>query len=321
MNKRREWTSEEDDFLRSNYCLTNDELAERLACDASTIKRRFCDLEIIRPSGKNALAKARHSILRERFRGSVPEEWHGLPATRSDAKAAKSAFFWSGQPCAREGHISRRKTSSGGCWDCEYSDHKKRLVDDPEYREKRYANFRETYRKNSEIYLEKQRLRKDSDESRQWYREYERNKRKTDILWRLSKSLRDRLYKAVTRGTKTSSAIDIVGCSVAELKIHIENQFSDGMCWQNYGEWHIDHIRPCVSFDLTNIDQQMLCFHFSNLRPLWGKDNRSKGGIWQGKDPRSGSRDRSFGLPEPSVSAIDTDQVGHEVGRNAPVIP
>ena len=69
----------------------------------------------------------------------------------------------------------------------------------------------------------------------------------------------------------------LTGCaSWNELKIYLESKFSNGMTWENMGEWHIDHIKPCYSFDLTDEKQQMECFHFTNLQPLWAKDNLSK---------------------------------------------
>ncbi len=59
--------------------------------------------------------------------------------------------------------------------------------------------------------------------------------------------------------------------------MHIESKFVDGMSWENRSQWHIDHIRPCANFDLTDIEQQKICFHWSNLQPLWAKDNLRKG--------------------------------------------
>lgn len=56
----------------------------------------------------------------------------------------------------------------------------------------------------------------------------------------------------------------------------LEQQFTEGMTWENYGEWHVDHIRPCVSFDLSIPEQQQECFHYTNLQPLWAKDNLQK---------------------------------------------
>jgi len=70
----------------------------------------------------------------------------------------------------------------------------------------------------------------------------------------------------------------MLGCNVVELKEHLSRQFRPGMSWDNYGEWHVDHIRPCISFDLSDPKQQLQCFHFSNLQPLWAKENMAKGG-------------------------------------------
>ena len=61
---------------------------------------------------------------------------------------------------------------------------------------------------------------------------------------------------------------------------YIEAQFKPGMTWERYGEWHVDHIRPCASFDLTDPKQQKICFHYSNLQPLWAADNIKKGAKW-----------------------------------------
>ena len=71
----------------------------------------------------------------------------------------------------------------------------------------------------------------------------------------------------------------IVGCRKGDLIAHIEARFLPGMSWENYGRngWEIDHIRPCASFDLTRHADVLSCFHYTNLRPLWRDDNRSKG--------------------------------------------
>jgi predicted nucleic acid-binding Zn ribbon protein len=67
--------------------------------------------------------------------------------------------------------------------------------------------------------------------------------------------------------------------SKSELLSYFESKFKEGMTWENYGwyGWHIDHIRPCSSFDLTNSEELKKCFHYTNLQPLWGMDNMSKG--------------------------------------------
>jgi len=80
---------------------------------------------------------------------------------------------------------------------------------------------------------------------------------------------------------KSSKTIELIGCTWEFLEWHIEQQFAHGMTWENRGLWHVDHIRPCSSYDLTNPEQQKRCFHYSNLRPLWAKDNLSKGHKWK----------------------------------------
>lgn len=69
----------------------------------------------------------------------------------------------------------------------------------------------------------------------------------------------------------------LLGCTVEELRAHLEKQFTSGMTWDNYGEWHVDHIKPVTKFNLVDPAEQLLCFHFSNLQPLWAKDNIRKG--------------------------------------------
>lgn len=93
---------------------------------------------------------------------------------------------------------------------------------------------------------------------------------------------RSRTNDAIKRcgASKSSKTLELLGCSLKSLKSYIESKFLDGMNWDNYGYhgWHIDHIRPCCSFDLTDPEQQKQCFHYTNLQPLWAKDNLRKHG-------------------------------------------
>lgn len=84
---------------------------------------------------------------------------------------------------------------------------------------------------------------------------------------------------AVMRGRrKTVKTAELVGCSWNELRTYISSKFQEGMTWENYGKWHVDHIKPCASFDFSDVTQLRICFHYSNLQPLWAKDNLKKGG-------------------------------------------
>jgi glutaredoxin len=109
--------------------------------------------------------------------------------------------------------------------------------------------------------------------------EWRKQQRGKNPEYNILNALRCRLYQKITQKgfSKSDSTIKLTGCSVKELKIHLEKQFQDGMSWDNYGEWHIDHIKPCSSFDLTRPEEQRKCFHYSNLQPLWAMDNILKG--------------------------------------------
>jgi len=91
--------------------------------------------------------------------------------------------------------------------------------------------------------------------------------------------LRSRLTDALKNNIKSKRTLELLGCSIEEFKSHIELQFKEGMTWDNHGHytWHIDHIRPCASFDLTDPKQQKMCFHYTNMQPLWWIDNLKKG--------------------------------------------
>lgn len=83
------------------------------------------------------------------------------------------------------------------------------------------------------------------------------------------------------QAVKAARTAELVGCSWEFLVKHIEAQFLPGMTWENRAAWHIDHIRPCASFYLTDPAQQRLCFHYTNLRPLWAADNIRKGARYE----------------------------------------
>ena len=89
--------------------------------------------------------------------------------------------------------------------------------------------------------------------------------------------LYERITQAIKRGYKFTSTINLLGTTVPNVIKYLEKKFKPGMTWENHGKWHIDHIRPCAHFDLTDTKQQLECFHYTNLQPLWAFDNMSKG--------------------------------------------
>lgn len=108
-----------------------------------------------------------------------------------------------------------------------------------------------------------------------------RRRKATDpnFLIRYNTSGRIRIAIKAQSAHKSTRSRELIGCSYAELRAYIESMFLPGMTWDNHGRfgWHIDHIIPCAAFDLTDMDQQKMCFHYSNMRPLWAEDNIDKG--------------------------------------------
>lgn len=119
------------------------------------------------------------------------------------------------------------------------------------------------------------------DSYRVYWKEWTKRKRKEDPQHRLSHNLRGRIWHALKGTKKYKSTPELIGCSIEELKIYLAAKFTEGMTWDNYGEWHIDHMKPCSLFDLTKPEQQQECFNFKNLQPLWEVDNLIKGSKYE----------------------------------------
>lgn len=109
-------------------------------------------------------------------------------------------------------------------------------------------------------------------------RHYAQFRRRTDLEYKLRANLGSRISRAVRKLKKSNSTMMLVGCSLQELKAHIESLFTEGMSWEKLlaGEIHLDHIMPCAMFNLVDPAQQAECFHYTNLQPLWAKDNLMK---------------------------------------------
>ena len=151
----------------------------------------------------------------------------------------------------------------------QYRDDNKEVIKE---RNKRY------YSENKETH--KARVKQYREAHKEAYAEqkkqYRRTKLQNGIGFRLLDNCRRRVNLAIKNNSKSASTIELIGCTVEELKAHLEAQFTEGMSWDNYGQWHIDHIKPCAMFDFTDEAQQRECFHFTNLQPLWAEDNLRK---------------------------------------------
>lgn len=126
------------------------------------------------------------------------------------------------------------------------------------------ANYRKKYREENKEHIAK--LKKD----------WEINKRQTDPFFKLKQNLRHRTNSAFKSKywQKNNTTKDLLGCTFEEAKKHIELKFTDGMNWENYGKWHIDHIIPLSSAKTEN--EMYILFNFNNLQPLWASDNFKK---------------------------------------------
>jgi DNA-nicking Smr family endonuclease len=110
-----------------------------------------------------------------------------------------------------------------------------------------------------------------------YFRKYVALKYRNDPQFKMAQIIRKLTRRSYRGVKKPSRSVTLLGCTQAEFRTHLESLFQPGMSHENYGEWHIDHIRPLASFDLTQEDQRRASCHYTNLQPLWAKDNLSKG--------------------------------------------
>lgn len=129
-------------------------------------------------------------------------------------------------------------------------------------REKQLKYFAE-YRKNPE----------NKKKFNLYFKKWINDKLKKDPHFKLKQQLSHRIYLALKGKVKSKRTKDLIGCTIEELWVYLEKLFKPGMNKKNYGKWHVDHIRPCASFDLTKPEEQAKCFHHTNLQPLWAKEN------------------------------------------------
>lgn len=134
-----------------------------------------------------------------------------------------------------------------------------------------YQDNKDKEKLRSKLWKEKNKLKcKEFDKNH--YFKKRKFKYKNDIQFTLKLSLRNRFNQVIKnyKGVKHTSVIELSGCSIDQLKQHLESKFIPPISWENWGKvWEIDHIIPCSSFDLTNLEQQKKCFHYTNLQPLF----------------------------------------------------
>ena len=160
-------------------------------------------------------------------------------------------------------------------------------VSDKRYREKNKEKLNEYHKKWSkekrkELREYHSKWREDNREhvnekTRLWYL----NRRRTDPSFKLKSNVRTAVWTCLKERNvaKYRSTFILLGYSLEKLMIHLEKQFTEGMTWDNYGEWHVDHKKPMALFQFTSTDDEGFkeCWKLENLQPLCGSDNLSKG--------------------------------------------
>lgn len=159
-------------------------------------------------------------------------------------------------------------------------------VADKKYREKNkeklYNNHKKWSKENRKRLKEyhKEWRQKNIDKYRETKRNYERTRKANDPLYKLISNFRTAIYQVLKENNigKNGHYFEILGYTPEELISHIEKQFKDGMTWDNYGDFHIDHKIPISSFNIKEIGDSefMKCWSLSNLQPMWGEENIRK---------------------------------------------
>lgn len=156
------------------------------------------------------------------------------------------------------------------CLICD-SKYDKKYQSKTNYRAKRDKSFKaKEYRKQYRT--------KNIDWWRKYEREYRYSRKQEDMFFKIKSNLSSRLSDLIQNRNASQRTIELLGCDKDTLLHHLESQFTEGMTWKNYGlkGWHVDHIIPISSYDLTNEDEVKKACYYTNLQPLWWQDNLEK---------------------------------------------
>ena len=199
--------------------------------------------------------------------------------------------------CCKKEFIAKRISHIFCSKECKskeyYQNHKEEILEQhKEYREnhkEEIFEYRENNKEEASDYA-KEYYQNNKEEILEQHKEYRENhkeeanerhnnRKKTDINYKLACNLRTRLNVAIKNNYKSGSAVKDLGCSIPQLREYLESKFQPGMTWDNWSKcgWHIDHIIPLSKFNLENREELLKAVYFTNLRPLWAKDNISKG--------------------------------------------
>ena len=158
----------------------------------------------------------------------------------------------------------------------------KKYESKPETKKRKSENHKKWSEQNKEHlskYLKEYR-EKNVDKIRKTKRDYERNRKANDPLYKLISNFRTAIYQVLkeNRVDKNQSYFDVLQYTPEQLIVHLEKQFTERITWENYGEWHVDHKLPISSFNIQEMGDSefMKCWSLENLQPMWGEENIRK---------------------------------------------
>lgn len=214
---------------------------------------------------KGASSKEKEKASKARYRERNREKLREKGRAYARRKRSDPSFR------EEENAKQRARRANDPTWKERSSLYAKTRMQNPEIRERRYAYSRK--------YMAEYRIRPHV-QKRQY--EYFKNRLEYDVFFRMRLNLSCRMRIGIKKqlGNKAKKTMELIGCSVSHLRKHLESKFEPWMNWSNYGmgdgKWVIDHIRPCISFDLTNEHEQKRCFNWTNLQPLSWRKNSEK---------------------------------------------
>jgi hypothetical protein len=204
--------------------------------------------------------------------------------SRFEARSQGLKFYFTDKSCPH-GHIDYRRVDNGGCRECQRICH---MVSDasPQRRARKRAwtasPAGNSWNKAYETSPQRRDQKKAWDASPKRRAQQKKARVTASLQRRIGNALRTRLYTALKKQSKRGSAVRDLGCTIADFVKYIERQFQPGMFWENHGApkeeggWHLDHIKPLASFDLTDRKQLLEAVYFTNLQPLWQRENLRK---------------------------------------------
>ena len=207
----------------------------------------------------------------------------GKACTKCEKFLPWSEYYKANIPSCKDGYRYE-------CKDCHRERAASRYQNLDEKEKTRFKKLVKIYRKSltpqQRTAYKKSYIAKMKAERPEEYEKYKKKRQKQKLEYikrsprqRMIRNIRKRLYSVIKlkKGYKPESYSKTIGCKVQELYAYIESKFGKGMSWDNYGEWHIDHIKPICSFDLNSKEDVEKINHYTNLQPLWAKDNIIKG--------------------------------------------